>query len=153
MKLKHTRNVLHLAITENTALRVVIYIAENKIDWYNENGLHALVLDALYPVVVTNLVVDKGAILNKKQKGERDNHVIQMDGFRILYRFTQRNTQQTLIETEKDFTFSNEEEDEKPIVKTNYKPLSVYPHQLLISIDDELFMNSSKSLDSYFQLL
>lgn len=55
----------------------MIYIAENKIDWYNENGLHSLVLDALYPVVVTNLVVDKGAILNKKQKGERDNHVIQ----------------------------------------------------------------------------
>ncbi|GAA5805765.1 hypothetical protein EDC94DRAFT_620731 [Helicostylum pulchrum] len=97
MKLKHTRNVLHLAITESTALRAVIYIAENKIDWYNENGLHALVLDALYPVVINNLVVDQGAALTKRQKV--DNHTIQMDGFRILYRFIQRNSQQTLIET------------------------------------------------------
>ncbi|KAG2235963.1 hypothetical protein INT48_004293 [Thamnidium elegans] len=151
MKLKHTRNVLHLAITESTALRVVIYIAENKIDWYNENGLHALVLDALYPVVIDNLIVDQGAALTKRQKV--DNYTIQMDGFRILYRFIQRNSQQTLIETEKDFTFASEEEDEKPIIETKYKPLSVYPYQLLISVDDELFMNSTKSLDSYFQIL
>lgn len=138
MKLKHTRNVMHLAITATTvsflffvvvifinnkvyngkkALRVVLYVAEDKIDWYNENSLHALVLDALYPVVINNLIVDGGADLNKKNKDERDHRVIQsmfglllilffakfsflkVEGFRILYRFTQRNSQQTLIET------------------------------------------------------
>ncbi|KAG2196710.1 hypothetical protein INT47_009620 [Mucor saturninus] len=154
MKLKHTRNVLHLAITTTTALRVVLYVAEDKIDWYNENGLHALVLDALYPVVINNLIVDGGADLNKKNKDERDHRVIQMEGFRILYRFTQRNSQQTLIETEKEFGFDGlSEGDEKPVVQTTYKPLFVYPHQLLISVDDELFMNSTKLLDSYFEIL
>lgn len=59
------------------ALRVVIYIAEDKIDWYNENDLHALVLDALYPVVINNIIVDQGADLNKKAKDERDHRVIQ----------------------------------------------------------------------------
>lgn len=58
-------------------MRVVLYIAEDKIDWYNENGLHALVLDALYPVVINNLIVDQGATLNKKPKDERDNRIIQ----------------------------------------------------------------------------
>lgn len=59
------------------ALRVVIYIAEDKIDWYNKNDLHALVLDALYPVVINNIIVDQGAGLNKKAKDERDHRVIQ----------------------------------------------------------------------------
>lgn len=62
----------------------MIYIAENKIDWYNENGLHALVLDALYPVIISNLVVDQGAALTKRQKV--DNHTIQSNNFYLRRR-------------------------------------------------------------------
>lgn len=58
-------------------MRVILYIAEDKIEWYNQNDLHALVLDALYPVVINNLIVDGGADLNKKTKDDRDHRVIQ----------------------------------------------------------------------------
>jgi hypothetical protein len=59
------------------ALRVVLYIAKNKIDWYNENGLHTLVLEALYPVIVNNLVKDQGLSLQKRQKEGEANRIIE----------------------------------------------------------------------------
>lgn len=51
-------------------------MAQNKIDWYNENGLHSQVLEALYPVIVSNLITDQGQALNKKQKEGDGNQVI-----------------------------------------------------------------------------
>jgi hypothetical protein len=70
----------HLITVVNTllfkALRVVLYVAQNKIDWYNENGLHSQVLEALYPIIVNNLVKDQRQALNKKQKEGENNQVI-----------------------------------------------------------------------------
>ncbi|KAF1802314.1 hypothetical protein V8B55DRAFT_1478969 [Mucor lusitanicus] len=163
MVIKHTRNVLHLAITENTALRVVLYVAKNKIDWYNENGLHDQVLKELYPVILNYIVTEQGLSANKRQKDADSNSVIYMDGYRILYRFTARNTQQTLIKSEKSFTFAEQEaiddqtteveqQDQKPTVHTSYRGLSIYPSQLLISVDDELLIGHN-TLDSYFTTL
>lgn len=84
-----------------------------------------------------------------------------------------RTSQSTLIKTEKEFNFSSsaaaspptgeqdddlmmetqEEEDAKPTVNTKYSALSVYPFQLVVSIDDELFVSSTNTLDAYFQIL
>ncbi|KAK4515070.1 uncharacterized protein ATC70_002680 [Mucor velutinosus] len=161
MVIKHTRNILHLAITENTALRVVLYVAKDKIDWYNENGLHDQVLKELYPVILNYIVAEQSSPANKKQKDAEANRVIYMDGYRILYRFTARNTQQTLIKSENSFIFAEQEdmddqaeieEDQKPTVHTSYKGLSIYPSQLLISVDDELLIGNN-TLDSYFTTL
>lgn len=153
MKLKYSRNVLHLSITKNTALRVVLYVPQNKIDWYNENDLHSQVLETLHPIIVNNLVKDQGQALSKRQKEGETNTVIQKDGYRILYRFTLRNSQETLIKTEKEFDFTDKAEDEKPNVITTYKSLSIYPFQLLVSVDDELFINKTNNIESYFQIL
>ncbi|GAN09033.1 hypothetical protein MAM1_0239c08555 [Mucor ambiguus] len=161
MVIKHTRNILHLAITENTALRAVLYVAKDKIDWYNENGLHDQVLKELYPVILNYIVTEQSLPANKKQKDAETSRTIYMDGYRILYRFTARNTQQTLIKSEKAFTFPEQEDmdghieteqDQKPTVHTSYKGLSIYPSQLLISVDDELLIGSN-TLDSYFTTL
>ncbi|CAO3653893.1 unnamed protein product [Mucor fragilis] len=99
MPIKHTRNILHLAITKNTALRVVLYVAKDQIDWYNENGLHDQVLKELYPVILNYVVTEQDLPANKRQKDAETNRVIYMDGYRILYRFAARNTQQTLIKS------------------------------------------------------
>ncbi|KAG2197799.1 hypothetical protein INT46_011604 [Mucor plumbeus] len=160
MAIKHSRNILHLAITENTALRVVLYVAKEKIDWYNEHGLHGQVLKELYPVILNYIVKEQSQSINKRQKDAEANKVIYMDGYRILYRFTARNSQQTLIKTDKIFTFPEqesldgqaEEEDQKPSIHTSYKGLSVYPSQLLVSVDDELLIGNN-TLDSYFTTL
>ena len=45
-----------------------------------------------------------------------------------------------------------EQQDQKPTVHTSYKGLSIYPSQLLISVDDELLIGSN-TLDSYFTTL
>jgi hypothetical protein len=88
-----------------------------------------------------------------------------------------RTSQSTLIKTEKEFSFPSDteaeeaeeaedaekdelmeqeqeqEQDAKPTVNTTYKALSVYPFQLLVSVDDELFVTNTNTLDSYFQIL
>ncbi|KAI8641810.1 hypothetical protein BD408DRAFT_417453 [Parasitella parasitica] len=160
MVIKHSRTILHLAITENTALRVVLYVPKEKLDWYNEHGLHDQVLKELYSVILSYVVVtEHGLSAARKQKDAEANRVIHKDGFRILYRFATRNSQQTLIKMEKSFTFPEQDEqteeepaDQKPTVHTLYRGLSVYPSQLLVSVDDELFMGTN-TLDSYFTAL
>ncbi|CEP07125.1 hypothetical protein [Parasitella parasitica] len=158
MIIKHSRTVFHLAITENTALRVVLYIPKEKLDWYNEHGLHDQVLKELYPVILSYVVATKhGLSAAKKQKEAEANRAIHMDGYRILYKFITRSSQQTLVRTEKSFTFPEQQDDElladqKPTVHTVYKGLSVYPSQLLVSVDDELFVGTN-TLDSYFTTL
>ncbi|EPB87032.1 hypothetical protein HMPREF1544_06149 [Mucor circinelloides 1006PhL] len=161
MIIKHTRSILHLAITESTALRVVLYVAKDKIDWYNENGLHDQVFRELHSVILNYIVTEQASSANKRQKDAETNRVIYMDGYRILYRFTARNTQQTLIKSEKSFAFPEQEaiddqteteQDQKPSVHTSYKGLSIYPSQLLVSVDDELLIGSN-TLDSYFTAL
>ncbi|KAI9470497.1 MAG: hypothetical protein EXX96DRAFT_584537 [Benjaminiella poitrasii] len=96
MIIKHTRNVFHLAITESTALRVVLHVAKDKIEWYNDNDLHNQVLKALYPVILDTILKEQEE--NKKQL-DSSQHIIHKEGFRILYRFTLRSTHQTLIKT------------------------------------------------------
>lgn len=54
---------------------------------------------------------------------------------------------------EKEFDFTDKAEDEKPDVITTYKSLSIYPFQLLVSVDDELFINKTNNIESYFQIL
>ena len=92
-----------------------------------------------------------------------------VDGFRILFQFTARHIQQTLIQTvsaylcyvkytalpfsfykSKEFSFLTEE-DEKPIVQTSYRSTSIYPYQLMVSVDDQ--SSSNHTLDSYFSTL
>ncbi|KAI8327712.1 hypothetical protein EDC96DRAFT_453156, partial [Choanephora cucurbitarum] len=41
------------------ALRTVLFVAKDKIDWYNDHNLHKLVLEALYPVILEHLVDDQ----------------------------------------------------------------------------------------------
>jgi hypothetical protein len=100
MTIKQSRNVLHLSITERTvsmnvcctrvlshslrvyiyiyikALRVVLYVAQDKIAWYNDNGLHKIVLQELYPVILNNLIHDQGLSMVKRQKAGEENQVI-----------------------------------------------------------------------------
>ncbi|KAI8380057.1 hypothetical protein BD560DRAFT_388300 [Blakeslea trispora] len=140
--IKQSRTVLHLAITTNTALRTVLFVAKDKIDWYNDHGLHKLVLEALYPVILENLVHE--STLSKKQG------ILYKEGFRILFRFTTRHIQQTLIQTSKDFSFLVED-DTKPIAHTDYRALSIYPYQLVVSVDNQL--TSNPTLDTYFDTL
>ncbi|KAI8094958.1 uncharacterized protein B0P05DRAFT_524108 [Gilbertella persicaria] len=68
MSIKRSRTVLHLAITENTALRVILYVAKDKINWYNDHGLHKLVIEALYPVILENLVRDPSKKLKEENR-------------------------------------------------------------------------------------
>lgn len=102
MTIKHSRNVLHLSITERTvsiimcvcvcvlysrtclfmkrhqkkALRVVLYIAKDKIEWYNDHGLHEIVFQELYPVILNNIVQDQGLSVAKRQKTGEANQII-----------------------------------------------------------------------------
>ncbi|KAL9557831.1 hypothetical protein PS6_001589 [Mucor atramentarius] len=95
-------------------------------------------------------LTEQASSTNKRQKDAETN--------RVIYR---RNTQQTLIKSEKSFTFPEQEvmddqteteQDQKPTVHTSYKGLSIYPSQLLVSVDDELLIGSN-TLDSYFTAL
>ncbi|KAI7898457.1 uncharacterized protein BX663DRAFT_524786 [Cokeromyces recurvatus] len=98
MIIKRSRSIFHLKITENTALRVVLYVAKDDIDWYNNNDLHNQVLKTLYPVILDTLLKEQETL---KKQYESSQRIIYENGFRILYRFTLRNTHQTLIKTVK----------------------------------------------------
>ncbi|CEG72776.1 hypothetical protein RMATCC62417_08270 [Rhizopus microsporus] len=152
--LVNTQNVIHLQITNNTALRVIIYLPQDKIDWYNENNIHPQLLEALYPVIVESLIISQGKSANKRKKEEGMNRAVDLEGFRFLYRFVPLKVQNNMIISERDFIFQEDNNnDDKPVVKTNYKSMSVYPVQLLVSVDDALFINSTNTLDSYFTSL
>lgn len=43
------------------------------------------------------------------------------------------------------------EDDTKPIAHTDYRALSIYPYQLVVSVDNQL--TSNPTLDTYFDTL
>ncbi|EIE90504.1 hypothetical protein RO3G_15215 [Rhizopus delemar RA 99-880] len=60
----------------HNALRVVIYLSKDKTDWYNENHLHPLVIEALYPIIVENII--KAQTTNKKKKETENNQTVHL---------------------------------------------------------------------------
>lgn len=55
---------------------MVLYVAKDQIDWYNENGLHDQVLKELYPVILNYVVTEQDLPANKRQKDAETNRVI-----------------------------------------------------------------------------
>ncbi|KAI9250721.1 hypothetical protein BY458DRAFT_524381 [Sporodiniella umbellata] len=92
-------NVIHLQITQNIVLPIVLYLSKDKVDWYNENNIHPLVLKALRPVIVEHYNQEKNASLNKKKKDSDTNQIIDLEECRLLYRFVPHKTHTKLIVT------------------------------------------------------
>ncbi|KAI8890381.1 hypothetical protein K501DRAFT_206229, partial [Backusella circina FSU 941] len=126
-------------------LRLILYVPEQKLEWYNDFQIHHNVIDALYPVILQHVIYDNNKTTSKQKIETQDT--LTLDGFRLNYKFSPLSSKQTLLSCEKDFVFENEL-DTKPSLKTSYKGLSIYPFQLLVSVDD---VGDSNTLESYFK--
>ncbi|KAI8381443.1 uncharacterized protein BYT42DRAFT_566533 [Radiomyces spectabilis] len=135
-----TRNVIHLRITPSTSLRVIIYLRQENIAWFNENGLLPLVISTLQPVVVNHLVTTQAKSAAKRKKEMEIFHTLNHDSFSLAYRFTWHDIHQAIMLRE-------------PLEETStlYRPLSIYPYQLSVSIDHPQFNHTI--LDAYFRNL
>ncbi|KAI9266566.1 hypothetical protein BDA99DRAFT_506060 [Phascolomyces articulosus] len=117
--LNKPQTILHLRITQSTVIRVIVNVGDQeKIDWYNENELHPIVLKALQPIILEHLVNDKATDEKRRIKALR---VIKQLKFKLAYRF-----------------MSNEDIQESMLVrdKSDYRSIRVYPYHLSIFIDE-----------------
>ncbi|KAG2225802.1 hypothetical protein INT45_007046 [Circinella minor] len=113
--LSKPRSILHLRITQSTVVRVIVNVHQNKIDWYNENELHSLILKALQPIILEHLVNGK----NTGEKRKKDLEVAPK--FRLAYKF-----------------ISKDHTHESMLLRghSNYRAIRVYPYHLSIFVDE-----------------
>lgn len=90
--INNTRNVVHLQITQSTVsnsplyafhfswkftclqiLRVVIYVQQEKTEWYNSSDVHSKLLNALYPIIVDHILAEEQGKSVQKRKKELEN--------------------------------------------------------------------------------
>ncbi|KAI8968545.1 hypothetical protein BDF20DRAFT_827874, partial [Mycotypha africana] len=59
------------------ALRVILYIAKEKVEWYNAHNLHNLVLSALYTPILDYITRTQGQSSAQRQKDSDTTQTIQ----------------------------------------------------------------------------
>ncbi|KAH8548293.1 hypothetical protein BGW37DRAFT_507401 [Umbelopsis sp. PMI_123] len=139
-----TKNLRYLRLTNDTVLRVVLYIKDEHIPWYTDNKVHTDVLEALQTIILKQLIGDNTKVQSRRKKGDKGMaEVYRGPNFQFAYYFTAQDTHHSIIQRATSYIFPETvevngeggEEDQKPILQVQYKGLSIYPEQLVLVVE------------------
>ncbi|KAI9282490.1 hypothetical protein BC943DRAFT_328895 [Umbelopsis sp. AD052] len=138
-----TKNLRYLRLTNDTVLRVVLYIKDVHIPWYTDSKVHVDVLESLQNIILKQLIGDNTKVQTKRKRGDKGlAEVFRGPNFQFAYYFTTQDTHHSIIHREPSYIFpesveaSDEgEEDQKPVLQVHYNGLSMYPEQLVLVVE------------------
>ncbi|ORZ13614.1 hypothetical protein BCR42DRAFT_418723 [Absidia repens] len=132
------RKLVYLRITPITILEVLIFVTSDQINY--DDALQATILTTLYDEILKHLTVISGKLVTKKQHDLETSRTINPGGeFSISYHFKWLDTHQAILLRDTPAQGSSK--------KSRYKPMSVYPYQLLVKVEDP---QKVESLYTYF---
>ncbi|KAI8576951.1 hypothetical protein K450DRAFT_254396 [Umbelopsis ramanniana AG] len=134
-----TKNLRYLRLTNDTVLRVVLYIKDVHIPWYTDSKVHV----SLQNIILKQLIGDNTKVQTKRKRGDKGlAEVFRGPNFQFAYYFTTQDTHHSIVHREPSYIFpesveaSDEgEEDQKPVLQVHYKGLSMYPEQLVLVVE------------------
>ncbi|CAO3625080.1 unnamed protein product [Cunninghamella echinulata] len=139
-----TRNVIHLKITLSSVLQVIIFIPEERLDWYNSDiNIHSSFLNSLYGIIIKQLTSNDNKVTSKKGRETENIYTFKQAGdIYFTYNFKLLEKHQNLLIREIFGTSAKNR-------VIQYKPLYVYPYQLLVYIIDP---PKDKTIYTYFNI-
>ncbi|KAI8060813.1 hypothetical protein BC940DRAFT_311165 [Gongronella butleri] len=87
MRVDSCRTLFHLRIALSTVLEVVLILPEDKVDWFNDNDIHATLVPLLYESIVSQLVRGSTVVKKKKDLDETSRSLNQAGMFTLSYCF------------------------------------------------------------------